>query len=80
MLWAIGMLRICNFMTWWIKGYHYFYHGRRQAVEVEVDANGGTIPVPHVKAETTYSRYPFDFGKETPVTDWGRSVFIIVGG
>ena len=55
----------------WAKGHHYLYHRRQQAVEVEVYASGSVFPVPHIKAEITYSRYTFDFAKEAPVADWG---------
>ena len=71
MLRAIGMIWICNSVAW-AEGHHYLYHGRRQVVEVEVYASGGAFPVPHVKAETTYSRYTFDFTKEAPMANWGR--------
>ena len=72
MLRSIGMIPICNSVAW-AEGHHYLYYGRGQAVEVEVYASGGAFPVPHVKAETAYSRYTFDFAKEAPVANGGRS-------
>jgi hypothetical protein len=74
--WNVGMLWIRNAGRVDV----YFPHGRRQAVEVEVDPCDDALLVLHIEAETTYARYLFDFAKETLVLGWGGPRLIVICG